>query len=167
MKTIISIFVSLLFLSFFNGCTSKIAINKNLKQTNLIQELRKVNFPILINIPIVSKVNSDGRIDIYQRIMNISDKSIKYLYITYASYDDKGENKSDGTIKIVGPIEHANYYRSRYENVFNNSTISCINIKSLKVVFIDGITQEFKGKKFPALYYKGSTQSKNKLDVCF
>jgi len=160
MKVILLPFVTLIFSTFFSGCVTK-EVTKG--RIDLIYELRKAKFPIFFNRPVIAKVDDTGRIDIYQVVMNISNRGIKYLDITYSSYNGKEEKIADKTVKVKGPIKHAGYNRNLYEEVFHDNTVACIKINSLKVVFMDGKERYFSEKDIAKDY----VIDKDKLKVCF
>jgi len=172
MRNILLIFISFLIVSLISSCTSKKQVNKNvddinlfnMKEKELVKESRKKSFPILFKGNSLTE-SHDGGISIYQSILNISDKTIKYLYITYKPYNNKytfseTKKETDRTIIIDNPIRDGEYHRGFFANVWKNINIQCVNIKKLRVVFMDDSSKEFTEDEIPMPYYRNSSSSK-------
>jgi len=94
----------------------------------------------------IEDINSAGGVSFSIEWLNSSTKAIKYVYFTVVPYnrvDDiqscRISGRSSFTGKVTGPIEPENPHKISYwENAWYNNTISCIEITTVKVEYMDG-----------------------------
>jgi len=123
-----------------NEKKSKSIINK------IVAKARTNNQNMLIRNAKIEDINSAGGVSFSIEWLNSSTKAIKYVYFTVVPYnrvDDiqscRISGRSSFTGKVTGPIEPENPHKISYwENAWYNNTISCIEITTVKVEYMDG-----------------------------
>jgi hypothetical protein len=99
--------------------------------------------------------NSAGGVSIALNFVNTSEERLKYAYFEVIPYNAVGDiqhseigNKSQTTLEFTGPIEVSNeMLTGRWDNVWFNNSISCIEVSSLKVVTFSGKNIEIPKEK--------------------
>ncbi|WP_273205203.1 hypothetical protein [Marinobacter subterrani] len=107
--------------------------------------------PIFIYGKYVDTPNSAGGVGVKFRFQNLSEKTIKYVYFEVVPYNEVGDvahseigRKSRAILEYTGPVNANEYVPTAYwENVWYNSQINCIELKSVKVEFINGDLRVF------------------------
>lgn len=125
-----------------------------------LNRLRNKGIPIIIKDVTVDDINSAGGVEFFIKWQYINDKKvIKYIEFTVVPYNEVGDlqkcsirNKTSVTCQVTGPIENfsipANYY---WYNTWYNSTISCVKLSKVKVIYMDG-TQYTYIRELPKLF---------------
>jgi len=119
----------------------------DLKQYNsYIDSLRKEGLSVIIDVAEGGEPNSSGGVDYEVEIFNNSrEKTIKYVTFEATPYNPVGdkvwgriEEKSRYTMEGVGPIEPFGHAYFNFDNVWYNSTISCVEMNKMVVEYVDG-----------------------------
>lgn len=117
------------------------------EQSQLQEENLKKNAVRLSNV-YTSEPNSAGGVDLHINFTNVSNKTIKYIYLTAVAYNAvndpvyceiRGESSRGG--KYTGPLEPGCSTGDIYlDCLWYNSTIKYAKITDVSVEFMDGIT---------------------------
>lgn len=110
-----------------------------------VAKAKQNNIPLLIGQIYEYARNSVGGIDIFIKYENTSNKTFKYVNFTLAAYNAVGDlapsrisNSALATLEDVGPLMPGNHTQGTWENVWYNGTISCFEVSSLEVTYMDG-----------------------------
>ncbi len=93
----------------------------------------------------IDNINTAGGVDVYESFSNLTNKTLKYVYLTIEAYNAVGD-KQKGSVRrkyksrlaITGPILPGGHDSGRFANVWYNGTIICLKLVSVEVVFING-----------------------------
>lgn len=139
--------LSILFLS---GCSAIGSISQSPSEEE-INEARALNSPIAISA-IFGDRNSAGGIEVMMSYMNISNKTIKYVYFDVVAVNAVGDivagkirrNKIN-TLKDTGPIKPMGYGSfPRWKNAIYQGEAIKLAILSARIVYMDGTKEEIK-----------------------
>jgi len=122
--------------NFFIEKLNELTINKaKSKKQNLL--IRGAN---------VSDVNSAGGIEISVEWLYLNEnKNVKYIEFTFQPYNNVSDiqiseigNFSNFTGQAIGPIKASEKFKTySWENAWYNSTISCVKIIKVKIIYMD------------------------------
>lgn len=112
--------------------------------------------PLLIFRAEPSDPNSVGGVDVRLGIANLSNKTIKYFRATVVSYNAVGDRvtgdirgRSSARIYSTGPyagydgVNDPALRPLRWDTVWYNSSIRCIEITRVSIEYMDGTTRTF------------------------
>jgi len=113
-----------------------------------VQELRRKGYSIELD-NLTYSINSAGGVTPTVTFDNISDinngKTIKYAAFTLTPYNSVGDpvhGTTDGestvTVEGVGPIGPTERAVLEFDNVWYNETVDCIEVRKIKLEFLDG-----------------------------
>lgn len=116
------------------------------RYNNYVDSLRKEGLSVILDVAEGSEPNSSGGVDYEIEIYNNSrEKTIKYINIEATPYNAVGDKvwgsikeKSKSTMEGVGPVEPFGHAYFNFENVWYNSTISCVEMNKMTVEYVDG-----------------------------
>ncbi len=146
-----------------NGKTGYIAnrdldllnVNEYFKELdiNTINSAKKLNKKILIKGAFISEVNSADGVNVGIDWLYLDNtKEIKYIDFTVIPFNRVGDiqrcrttGESTQVLKITGPISSEDSMENldEWENVWYNSTISCVKITQVKVQYFKGPTKTY------------------------
>lgn len=128
--------------------------------SNGLKDLKKKYHYILLNEVNISEPNSAGGVNVNVQILNLSNKVIKYIKLYVYSYNSVGDkvkceirNSPKQILNVTGPIKPltSSIFAEAYgdinlikdtdyfwENVWYNTTITCVEISKVEVFFVDG-----------------------------
>lgn len=111
--------------------------------TSEFTKLSKKN-PIAISYIETSHPNSAGRIDLHFKFLNLSKKTIKYIYLSGYPLNSVGDRAycevkkhSNVTLTGVGPIEFSKVANYSFERTWWNGTIKTFVPTSIKIQYTD------------------------------
>ena len=121
-------------------------INDLLKYNSYIDSLRKEGLSVILDVAEGDEPNSAGGVDYEVEIFNNSrSRTIKYVNFEATPYNPVGDKvtgrikeQSTTTMEGVGPIEPSGHAYFNFDNVWYNSTISCVELKRMVVEYVDG-----------------------------
>ena len=124
---------------------------------------------ILIKSIKIDGPNSANGVGVTINLFNLCDKVIKYIYIYADAYNEVGDKvkcqikrTSKASLKITGPLNkspsndiNSSPFKTFYswENLWYNSTISCVKFTKIKIKFIDG-SEYVLIKELPNVFYE-------------
>lgn len=91
-------------------------------------------------------VNSADGVSFYVNLLNNSkSRTIKYIRFYIAPFNPVGDmvkgdvqDRSEKTVRAVGPIKPDNDAHYEFDNVWYNATIECVEIRRVDVEYMDG-----------------------------
>jgi hypothetical protein len=105
------------------------------------------------NLPIVLTLwgrspNAAGGVGVELEFENVNDKTISSILFSITPYNDEGRpvacDVRHGTcsvLKATGPFRPSTQYTRFWENVWYSSAISCLQVDSITVRYLDDTTQ--------------------------
>lgn len=134
-----------LFVLLLTGCASQGA--KLWHQAD-IAKAEAEGVPIVITYMQTMSPNSAGGVDVQLGFLILADR-IKYVRFSATAHNRVGDVVSDGlgrgrlrTMEAVGPYNHGRHPYERWDNVWYNSTIRCMQIASIEIVYMDDSTHQ-------------------------
>lgn len=101
-----------------------------------------------------SKPNSAGGVDTRIRFKVGTQGIIKYARFTAVPYNPVGDvmtssidNESEKTLTLTGPLEPNRFVGGRWKDVWYNNTISCIEITTVEIEFMNDVTEIYSGER--------------------
>jgi hypothetical protein len=116
------------------------------RYNSYVDSLRKEGLSVIVDVAEGDEPNSSGGVDYEVEVFNNSrERTIKYVTFEAVPYNPVGD-KVRGTIKErssasmegVGPIEPSGHAYFNFDNVWYNSTISCVELKKMIVEYVNG-----------------------------
>lgn len=147
--------------AFFIVACGPTRTDEMLKQVRMDDALEKSMYekfsadgiPIYLGNVWLSRINSMGGVGFSIFFLNKSDKDYKYVFFTVEPYNRVGDvvassigGKSKVKAELVGPID--NFYNKNvasYDAVWYNSTIDCMKILNIEIIYMDGTTENVTG----------------------
>jgi len=128
-------------------------LEEQAKENELIENIKS---SIKVSKVWTAKPNSAGGVDLYINWKNLSDKVIKYVYFTIEPYNSvndivtctirhysKFTAQDDGPFKKGQGTSGTAYY---WENAWYNHSIKGANLKSVRIIYMDGDTLDIPEK---------------------
>ena len=145
------ILLSLLLPIFFSCSAQMGALTPEMK--TYMAELNTQNVPFMIVNFVSDAPNSAGGVSVYTVPRITSPKTIKYVNFTVEPYNAVGDiqsgqirNESKMTLEKVGPFTFGDKVTLwGWDNVWYNQTITCVELLSVDVEYMDGSKETYKG----------------------
>jgi hypothetical protein len=123
---------------------------------------REHGVPIMFGSLDVSKPNHVGGVNVYLDVRNFSNKIVKYYTFELEAYNKVGDvvtseigHRSTERVQATGPFMPNKNAMGTWENVWYNSTISCVKMKSVSIQYIDNVTITLNKDKINYAFGKG------------
>ena len=116
----------------------------------LANEVYKDNGQINIARFISNSDSKTDQVDIAHVIINLENKTIKYIHITIEAYDRVDELIGKRTLKITGPISHQELQFDEYSKFFVGNEYlptKCIKAANIIITYMDNTSIEITDKK--------------------
>jgi len=140
----------------FTGCGAnhqeviKIYNNKNIYNTVIYSNGLMPVYP-----------NAAGGIDVKLSYINLSSKTIKYIYFDVTAYNDVEDitvstisNKATASLRVIGPIHNEEVKNGQFSNVWYNSTISGVKLNQIRIEYMDKSTHTIEEKDISKIFGK-------------
>ena len=121
---------------------------------NAIEQAKSSGLPILLYLKEVSNPDSAGGVDIKIGFQNLSKQNIKYVKFGVLPYNAVGDvvaseigGKTLAILNFTGPLPYDEYKYSRWENVWYNNSIRCIEIVKVDISYMDGSETSFENSE--------------------
>lgn len=88
------------------------------------------------------KESGYGSVSLGLEIVNVSDKDIKYVYLTVKIYNPVNDPIATKTITCVGPIHFYDNKDYMFDNLFYTKQFGSGTITKMKIQYMDGSTKE-------------------------
>lgn len=86
-------------------------------------------------------------------VMNMSKKTIKYLWVSMNAYNAVDDIIGTKTVQCVGPIPYQETGSYEFENVFYTRVFDSGKLTKLRIQYMDGTTKEIVGKAISSIIY--------------
>lgn len=96
-----------------------------------------------------------GLIDFSVGVMNLSQKTIKYIWFTVTIYNPVNDAIQTKTFKGVGPIYYQDTGAYNFESGFYTKVFGYGSIKNIKIQYMDGSTKSLTGSTIKNIIYPG------------
>ena len=108
---------------------------------------------IEISKPYAMSPNSAGGVEVLHEIYNATDKTMKYITITYVPYNSVGDivsctvkKISEARCQLTGPILPGKCDFISWKNLWYNPTIDTAKIKEVKIQYMDDTEETISGE---------------------
>jgi hypothetical protein len=140
-KHIAIVFVAL----YVSGCATTAEIPELFSGAK--EQAHRYNLPIVMELRGLA-INSAGGVGVEIQFENVSDKTIGSIIFSVTPYNEAGKSVAcdvrHGTcsvLKATGPFRSDTQYSRTYQNVWYSSAISCLQVDSITVRYLDDTTQ--------------------------
>lgn len=94
--------------------------------------------------------NSAGGVSIHPNFYNSSDKIITYITLSVIPFNRVGDLvssqiglRTEAGVRLTGPLQPRTMTGRTRSNLWYNSTISCVEITSIEIIFSDGTSETY------------------------
>lgn len=153
-------YIFILVVLFLVGCNDAYVRNMGRVPDTEWQLARDKNVGVLVDGIKASRPNSAGGVDVSARILNTSNRTIKYVALEFIPFNAVGDvvfsevgNKLTGRLRMTGPLttfenktyrlDETYHKNALWSNVWWNHSIRCIRLTSVKVTWMDGSMAEY------------------------
>lgn len=126
----------------------KIRIADSIKNHNEVKQSLEKGLKDILQVLAFNFYRNEIVVDFDIMFANFNRKSIKYLWLTIAGYNDVDDIEETKIFKCVGPIGFISHGKYSFDNAFYSRVISKLKIVKVSVVYMDGSKKDFSGKHF-------------------